>query len=137
MKKNNNHLNDRVFVYAVLWCLSYMGSLFAIKYLYLPLETNILLTFISVSAFAVFMYKYFRSIYFMDEVQIKIQMEAFVFAFAMGLLILMTLGLMDLYIVLNQEDWSFRFLVPIFIILYFAGLFIAKRKYNFDHEKFN
>ena len=54
----------------------------------------------------------------MDEVQIKIQMEAFVFAFAMGLLILMTLGLMDLYIVLNQEDWSFRFLVPIFIILY-------------------
>lgn len=73
----------------------------------------------------------------MDEVQIKIQMEAVVLAFALGLLLVMTLGLIDLFIVLNPEDWSYRFLVPIFIAFYFLGLFIAKRKYNFEDEKFN
>lgn len=137
MKKDKNHLNDRVLVYAVLWCIAYIGSLFAIKYVGIPLEACIMLTTISITAFGLFMYKFYRSILFMDEVQIKIQMEAFVFAFTMGLLIIMTLGLVDLYIVLKSEDWSYRFLIPIFISLYFTGLFIAKRKYNFDDEKFN
>ena len=137
MKKQSDHLNDRVLIYAILWSISYIGSLFAIKNLDLALEANVMLTIVSVVAFALFMYKYFRSIYFMDEVQIKIQMEAFVFAFAMGLLILMILGLVDLYVVLNPKDWNYRFLVPIFISLYFTGLFISKRKYDFEDEKFN
>jgi NAD/NADP transhydrogenase beta subunit len=130
-------LNDRVLIYAILWCLSYVGSLFAIKSLQIPIEASVVLTFISVLAFALFIYKFFRSIVFMDEVQIKIQMEAVVLAFALGLLLVMTLGLIDLFIVLNPEDWSYRFLVPIFIAFYFLGLFIAKRKYNFEDEKFN
>jgi hypothetical protein len=137
MKSRNNHLNDRVLIYAILWCLSYVGSLFAIKSLQIPIEASVVLTFISVLAFALFIYKFFRSIVFMDEVQIKIQMEAVVLAFALGLLLVMTLGLIDLFIVLNPEDWSYRFLVPIFITFYFLGLFIAKRKYNFEDEKFN
>ncbi len=73
----------------------------------------------------------------MDEVQIKLQMEAFVLAFALGLLLLMTLGLIELYLDLNPQDWNYRFLVPIFILFYFIGLFIEKRKYNFEDEKFN
>jgi NAD/NADP transhydrogenase beta subunit len=137
MNSRNNHLNDRVLIYAILWCLSYVGSLFAIKSLQIPIEASVILTFISVLAFALFIYKFFRSIVFMDEVQIKIQMEAVVLAFALGLLLVMTLGLIDLFIVLNPEDWSYRFLVPIFIAFYFIGLFIAKRKYNFEDEKFN
>ncbi len=130
-------MNDRVLIYAILWCLSYVGSLFAIKSLQIPIEASVILTFISVLAFALFIYKFFRSIVFMDEVQVKIQMEAVVLAFALGLLLVMTLGLIDLFIVLNPEDWSYRFLVPIFIAFYFLGLFIAKRKYNFEDEKFN
>ncbi len=137
MNSRNNHLNDRVLIYAILWCLSYVGSLFAIKSLQIPIEASVILTFISVLAFALFIYKFFRSIVFMDEVQIKIQMEAVVLAFALGLLLVMTLGLIDLFILLNPEDWSYRFLVPIFIAFYFLGLFIAKRKYNFEDEKFN
>lgn len=100
MNKKNNHLNDRVLIYAILWCLSYVGSLFAIKSLQIPIEASVVLTFISVLAFALFIYKFFRSIVFMDEVQVKIQMEAVVLAFALGLLLVMTLGLIDLFIVL-------------------------------------
>lgn len=135
MDKQKNHLSDRVFIYAAIWCLSYVGSLFALKTLDIPTEAGILITAITAMAFALFMYKYFRSIFFMDEVQIKVQMEAVVIAFSLGLLLSMTLGLLDLIIPLNKDDWSYRHLVPLFIAFYFIGLFISKHKYNFDNEK--
>jgi hypothetical protein len=131
MKIKNKHLNERVLFYCIIWCLSYVGSIFSIKLLSIPIEASIMLTIVSIMAFSLFVYKFYRSIYFMDEVQIKIQMEAFVFAFALGLLLLMTLGLIDLYLDLNPQDWNYRFLVPVFILFYFIGLFIAKRKYDF------
>lgn len=137
MNNPNKHVSDRVFIYAILWCLSYIGNLFAIKTLTLSMAVSTILTLISVIAFAVLIYKYYRSICFMDEVQIKIQMEAVVFAFSLALLLVSTLGLMDLYIKLNVNDWNYRFLVPIFIIFYFIGLIIAKRKYKFNDEEFN
>lgn len=137
MDKQKKHLNNRVLVYAVIWCLSYAGSLFALKKLDIPKEAGIILTIITALAFALFIYKYYRSIFFMDEVQIKIQMEAVVIAFSLGLLLLMTLGLLELIINLNKNDWSYRYLIPLFIAFYFLGLFISKRKYNFDNEKYN
>ena len=133
----NKHVSERVLIYAILWGICYIGSLFAIKTLSLSMAVNTLLTLISVLAFSVFIYKYYRSIFFMDEVQIKMQMEAVVFAFSMGLLLISTLGLLDLYIKLNANDWNYRFLVPIFILFYFIGLIIAKRKYRFNDEEYN
>jgi hypothetical protein len=135
MNKSKTHLSDRVFVYAVLWGASYIGSLLALKTLTIEKEVGIVLSIIPVLAFALFIYKFYRSIFFMDEVQIKIQMEAVVIAFTLGLLMLMTLGLLDLVIQLNKEDWGYRHLVPYFVIFYIIGLLISKRKYNFDHEK--
>ena len=137
MKSPSKHLTERVLIYAILWCFSYIGSLFALKSLELSFAVSIMLTLVSGIAFALFIYKFYRSIFFMDEVQIKIQMEAIVFAFSMGLLLLSTLGLIDLYAKLNTNDWNYRFLVPIFILFYFIGLLIAKRKYSFDHEEHN
>jgi hypothetical protein len=137
MNTTNKHVSERVLIYAILWCICYIGSLFAIKTLSLSIAVNTLLTLISVLAFSVFIYKYYRSIFFMDEVQIKMQMEAVVFAFSMGLLLISTLGLLDLYIKLNANDWNYRFLVPIFILFYFIGLIIAKRKYRFNDEEYN
>lgn len=135
MDKQKNHLRNRVLVYAVVWCLSYLGSLFVLKSFELPKEVGIVLTIITVLAFATLIYKYYRSVYFMDEVQIKVQMEAIVIAFSLGLLLIMTLGLLDLVITLNKENWGYRHLVPYFVLFYFIGLFISKRKYDIDNEK--
>jgi len=135
MDKQKKHLSNRVLVYAVLWVVSYIGSLLVLKSFALPTEVGIILTVITALAFAVFIYKYYRSIFFMDEVQIKVQMEAVVIAFSLGLFLLMTLGLLDLFVTLNKEDWGYRHLVPYFAIFYFVGLFISKRKYNIDDEK--
>jgi uncharacterized membrane protein YqhA len=137
MEEQKKHLNDRVLIYAVIWSLSYAGSIFALKTLDMPTEAGIVLTGVTILAFMLFLYKYYRSIFFMDEVQIKIQMEAVVIAFSIGLLLLMSLGLLDIFIKLNKEDWSYRHLFSIFIASYFLGLFISKCKYNFDDEKYD
>ena len=135
MNKQKKHVNDRVIVYAVIWSLSYIGSLFALKTLDISQAAGIILTLVTILAFSLFIYKYYRSIYFMDEVQVKIQMEAVVIAFSLGLLLLMTLGLLELRIQLNKDDWSYRHLFPMFIAFYFIGLLISRNKYNFENEK--
>lgn len=135
MEKSKKHLSDRVPVYAFIWAGSYIGSLGAMKTLELSPAVGIMLTLVPAIAFALFLYKFYRSVYFMDEVQIKIQMEAVVMAFALALFTIMTLGLIDLAVELKPEDWSYRFLVPLFVAYYFIGLFISKRKYHIDHEE--
>lgn len=137
MEKSKKNVRDRVFTYALTWLLSYIGSLLALKSFTFTKEVGILLSIVPVLTFALFLYKYYRSVYFLDEVQIKIQMEAVVLAFSFGLLLLMTLGLLDLSVSLNKEDWSYRHLVPYFAVFYFIGYFISSRKYNFDYEKHN
>ncbi|MBK8111571.1 MAG: hypothetical protein IPO65_12885 [Saprospiraceae bacterium] len=137
MDKQKNHLGNRVTVYAIIWCLSYVGSLFVLKSYEVPKEAGIVLTIVTLLAFATFIYKYFRSIYFMDEVQIRVQMEAIVIAFSLGLILIMTLGLLDLVITLNMVNWGYRYLIPYFFIFYFIGLFISKRKYNIENEKYD
>ena len=134
MDLRRNHINQRVLVYAILWIASYTCSILTLKSFNLPVEVGLVLTIVTILAFSVFIYKYYRSIFFMDEVQIKIQMEAIVIAFSLGLMLLMTLGLLDLFITLNK-DWSYRHIVPLFATFYFTGLYISKRKYHYDHEK--
>lgn len=135
MNKQKKHVNDRVVVYAVIWSLSYIGSLFALKTLDISQAAGIILTLVTILAFALFIYKYYRSIYFMDEVQIKIQMEAVVIGFSLGLLLLLALGLLEFCIQLNKDDWSYRHLFPMFIAFYLIGLLISRNKYNFENEK--
>jgi len=135
MEKSKKHLSDRVPVYAFIWAGSYIGSLGAMKTLELSPAVGIMLTLVPAIAFALFLYKFYRSVYFMDEVQIKIQMEAVVVAFALALFTIMTLGLIDLAVELQPDDWSYRFLVPLFVAYYFIGLFISKRKYHIGHEE--
>ncbi|MEJ7610585.1 MAG: hypothetical protein WKF88_05335 [Ferruginibacter sp.] len=66
----------------------------------------------------------------MDEVERRIQLEAVVWAFTLGLLLLMTLGLLDFVVILKKADWSYIHLIPYFFTFYFLGIVISKRKYS-------
>lgn len=116
--------------YAILWVLTYSISLLLIKKITLPIPLGILLVLLTVAAFGLFIVKFSRDIGSMDEVDVRIHLEAAVIAFALGLLLLMTLGLLDLVLTLKKEDWSYRHLVPYMAIFYFIGLSISRRKYH-------
>jgi hypothetical protein len=116
--------------YAILWALTYIICLLLLKKTSPPPALGLLLALLPVITFGVFIVKFSQEVASMDELAIRIYLEAAVIAFALCLLLMMTLGLLDLVIVLKKENWSYRHLVPYLAIFYFIGLFIAKRKYN-------
>ncbi len=135
MGKKNKHLNDRTVLYAFILVFCYFISSSIIKTIAPPQVAGIAITIITIASLAYFLYRYYRSISSMDEVSIKVQMEAAVISFSLVLLLIMTLGLLELFIALN---WNFRNLVMAFLAFYCIGLFISRSKYNYtDDEEHN
>ncbi|HVG42338.1 MAG TPA: hypothetical protein VM888_12065 [Chitinophagaceae bacterium] len=130
MEKKRNPSFNKVVLFAVLWIVTYSICFLTIKNLSPDIATGVVLSFLPVATFALFIYAIIKGVGSMDEVEIRIQMEATVIAFSLGLLALMTLGLLDLVITLKKEDWGYRHLVPYFTLFYIIGLIISKRKYN-------
>ena len=64
-----------------------------------------------------------------DELERRIQLEALAIAFPLTLLLLMTLGLLQLAIELSMDDWSYRHVWPIVYIFYLFGLIRARKRY--------
>lgn len=65
----------------------------------------------------------------LDELERRIQLEALAFAFVLAVLLIMTLGLMELAVTLNRDDWSYRHVWAMLPPMYFAGLVLARRRY--------
>ena len=66
----------------------------------------------------------------LDELEKRIQLEALAFAFVLSLLLIMTLGLMELAITLNRDDWSYRHVWAMLPMLYFGGVILARKRYS-------
>ena len=66
----------------------------------------------------------------LDELERRIQLEALATAFVLAVLLIMTLGLMELAVTLNRDDWSYRHVWAMLPMLYFAGLVFARRRYS-------
>jgi hypothetical protein len=109
---------SKVVLFAVLWFVTYTTCLLTIKKLSPGTTPGIILSLLPVITFALFIYSIIKGVASMDEVQIRVQMEAAVIAFSLGMLMIMTLGLLDLVVTLKKEDWGYRHLVPYFVVFY-------------------
>ena len=65
----------------------------------------------------------------MDELHRRVHLEALVIAFPLTLLLVMTLGLLDLAVGLSPDDWSYRHLLPFLAIFYAFGIWRAWKRY--------
>jgi hypothetical protein len=67
----------------------------------------------------------------LDELEQRIHLEALAFAFPAVLVVLLTLGLLQVAgVALSPEDWSYRHVWAFSFIFYFAGLTIARKRYQ-------
>jgi hypothetical protein len=130
MEKIKKINGSNVIFYSILWAVIYIGSLLIVRKLQPPQTVGIIVSFLPTVAFIFFIYNFIKKIGSMDEVQRRIQLEATVWAFSLGLLLLMTLGLLDLVIVIKKEYWGYTDLIPYFFAFYWVGILISKRKYN-------
>ena len=57
-------------------------------------------------------------------------MIAVAIAYPVVVMLLMTLGLVELVVPLNRDDWSYRHVWQMLGVIYLLGLFLAKRRYE-------
>jgi hypothetical protein len=79
---------------------------------------------------AFFLLAFMKGIAQLDELERKVQMEAFAFAFPLTVFMLMFLGLLQVAIDLDPANWSYRHVWAFVPIFYFGGLALAWRKYR-------
>jgi hypothetical protein len=65
-----------------------------------------------------------------DELERRVHLEALGIAYPLAILLLMTLGLLELAIGLDPKDWSYRHVWIYLPLFYFVGLAIAWRRYK-------
>lgn len=129
MEKSIKSYGNRILVTGLLWAIAYLSCLLIVKELDPGKTLGIILSFLPAACFALFIFHYIKGVGAMDELERRIQLEAAVIGFTLAIMLIMTLGLLDLVIILKKEDWGYRHLIPFFVAFYFLGLYITKRKY--------
>jgi hypothetical protein len=66
----------------------------------------------------------------LDELHRRVHLEALAIAYPLAILLLATLGFLQLAIDLSSEDWSYRHVWPFLPCFYFIGLAIAWARYR-------
>jgi hypothetical protein len=65
-----------------------------------------------------------------DEMERRVQLEAFACAFGLTLLLIATLALAQRAGFAKYEDFSYGHLLPMLYIFYVGGLLLARRRYT-------
>lgn len=128
---------DRRWMYAgyavtALWGVSFIAARLA-----LDNELQLQPTWLRVAAAslpivptALFLWFVVAAVRGLDELHRRVHLEALVIAYPLAILLLVTLGFLQLAIDLSPEDWSYRHVWVYLPGFYFLGLFIAWRRYR-------
>ena len=115
---------------SVLFVLSYFVARFILEHHDLTDSVRVLAALLPVGPFAWMLWEIIKGIRKMDELEQRIQLEALAIAFPLSLILMMTLGLLELALELSKDDFSYRHVWAMLPVLYFAGLTFARRRYS-------
>ena len=85
---------------------------------------------IPVPFFVSFLWLWMKGVGTMDELERRIQLEALALAFPLMAVLLMTLGMLEVAVGPNPDDWSLRHVWLMMPLLYYFSLWRAKRRYE-------
>ena len=121
----------RTGVFGIIWFLSYTAVRLAVESPNLVSKPALIaIVLIPVLPATFFLYFFITDMRRNDELQRRIQLEALALAYPLTLLLIMTLGLLQLVMDLNPADWSYRHLYPFVILFYVFGLWMSVRRYR-------
>ncbi|MGQ0735500.1 MAG: hypothetical protein ACT4QD_17830 [Acidobacteriota bacterium] len=112
------------------WVLSYLAARAALKGFQLDPWVRVLVVLSPVVPTALFLWLVVARIRSLDELERRVHLEALAIAYPLAILLLWTLGLLQLAIDLSLDDWSYRHIWVYLPLFYFVGLAIAWRRYQ-------
>jgi hypothetical protein len=114
---------------AVLFLVAYIAARALLETVASP-SLRVAAALLPIPFFALWLLAIIRGIRELDELERRIQLEAVGFAFPLTLLLLLTLGLLEIAITLSPEDLSYRHVWSFLPIFYLLGLIIARKRYQ-------
>jgi hypothetical protein len=115
---------------ALVWFLSYFGARGVIERVAFGSVWVYVAAWLPALPFALLLWLLIRGIREADELERGTHLEALVVAFPLTMLMLMVLGLLELGIALDRENWGYRHVWAFLPMLYIAGIALARRRYG-------
>jgi hypothetical protein len=125
---SSNPILSRPGYWVATWFLTWVGARFLLEGA-VPAWARIVAALLPAPIAGVSLLMILRSARELDELEQRIQLEALAIAFVLALLLIMTLGLMELAVTLNRDDWSYRHVWAMLPLFYLLGLVITRRRY--------
>jgi hypothetical protein len=114
----------------LLWVSVYLLARGALEMPGWPAAVRVVIAVAPVPLFVWLLFRLMKAVSNLDELERRIQLEALAMAFPLVFVLLMTLGLLELAVPLNPDDWSYRHVWALLPALYFFGLWRARRRYQ-------
>ena len=115
---------------AVLLMVLFFGARLLLEVPNLPTALRVLIALVPLPAFIWLLWLFIRDVRQADELERRIQLEALAIAFPLTIVLVMTLGLLQIAVPLPPEDWSYRHIWPLIYVFYLFGLTFARKRYS-------
>ena len=109
--------------------LAYLGAIFALRYIPMPPAAKIAVALVPAPIFGWYIWRWMQAVRGQDELQRLITLEALAFAYPVSLLLILTLGLIEMTGLMKRDLLTYLQLWPLVFWFYFIGLIIARRRY--------
>ena len=123
------HLDRETAISMGLFLALFFAARFLLELDSLSTGIRVAIALLPLPAFAWFLWSFVRSVGAADELERRIQLEALAVAFPLTILLIMTLGLLQIAVPLSPDDWSYRHIWPLVYVFYVVGLARARRRY--------
>ena len=120
----------RLLVRGLLWASVYLLSRGLLELDVQPSAARVAIALLPTPFFVWWLWTWMKGVSEMDELERRIELEALAFAFPAGVVFLAAIGLLDVAITLNPDDFSLRHTWLMLPMLYYIGLWRAKRRYQ-------
>lgn len=122
----------RLYVSLVASLVTYFGARLVLEMPSLPTAWKVFAALVPVPIFGWLLYELVRGSRALDELQRRIHLEALAVAYPLTVMLLMTLGLVELAVPLNKDDWSYRHVWQMQGVIYLIGFITARRRYEIN-----
>ncbi|HET9950402.1 MAG TPA: hypothetical protein VFS09_01280 [Candidatus Eisenbacteria bacterium] len=116
--------------YLIAFAIAYVGALLLLRFVPMPRAAQIAVSLVPVPVFSLYLHRWLGAVRRLDELQRLITLEALGIAYPLALLLIMTIGLLEMVGALRHDVVSYLRLWPLVFWLYFIGLIAARRRYR-------